>query len=83
MEVREKRAIAMTDAIAVVASTETDYTTLFEESLELLTSLQEDPNVQTLETKAWELQQYYDKVKVTVRTITITRRLAKLQEARH
>lgn len=66
----------------VVDNVVVDCTQIFEQSFELLTSLQEDPNVQWLEIEAWELQQCYDKVKGTMRTITLTERLAKLQEGK-
>lgn len=37
---------------------------LFKQALEVVTSLQEDPNLQRLETQAQDLQQMYDDVKV-------------------
>jgi len=40
-----------------------DCMTLFEQSFEVLTTLQEDLNIECLETKAHELEQTYDKVK--------------------
>ena len=39
-----------------------DCTNMLEESLEILTTLQEDPNIQCLETEAREIQQQYDSV---------------------
>jgi len=65
-----------------VDSVVADCTQLFEQSFEVLTSLQEDPNVQRLETEAHEIQQRYHEVKGTAQTIVLTQRLEKLQEAK-
>ena len=81
-EVKEQCAIAITGAIAAVESVVADFTMIFEQSFEVLTSLQEDPTVQRLEIEARELQQCYDEVKWIVRTVSLTLRLAKLQEAK-
>jgi len=43
-----------------------DCTTMLEHALEVITTLQEDPNIQRLETEARELQQQYDKIRGTV-----------------
>jgi len=45
-------------------------------------SLQEYPNLQRLNTEARKLQQWYDESRATMCIITITQRLAKLQEAK-
>ena len=44
--------------------------------------MQEDPNIQRLEIELRELQKHYDEVKGTTRTVALTQRLAKLQEAK-
>jgi len=44
-EVKEKRATAIIEAIAVVESAVVDYTMLFEQSFEVLTNLRESPTV--------------------------------------
>ena len=49
---------------------------LFEQSFEVLTTLQEDPNVEHLETKVHELQESYDEVKGTAQMVYLTQRLA-------
>lgn len=82
LKFREKREAAVKDAFATVDVSVTDCIALFEQSLEILTSLQEDPNLQSLATEARELQQWYNEVRVTARTVAITQRLAKLQEAK-
>ena len=41
--------------MAVVGSVVTDYMKLFEQSFEVLTTLQEDPNIEHLETEVREL----------------------------
>ena len=71
-----------TKVVMVVESAVADCTQLFEQSFEVLTSLQEDPNIQRLETKACELQQHYDEVKGTTQTVMLTQRLTKMQEAK-
>ena len=72
----------MKEIVAAVDSVVNDCTALFEQLLKVVTSLQEDPNVQRLEMEVRELQQLYDKFKVMTRTISITQRLAQLQEAK-
>ena len=53
-----------------------DYTKLFEESFKVLTTLQEDPSKQHLETKACELQQKYDDIKGMAQMVALTEKLA-------
>lgn len=60
----------------------TDCATLFEQAMELMTNLQEDPNLQTLNTEVRDLQQQYDEVRATVRSLAPTQRLAKLHEGK-
>jgi len=50
--------------------------------MELVTNLQEDPNLQTLNTEVRELQRQYDEVRATARTLTPSKCLAKLQEGK-
>ena len=59
-----------------------DFTTLFEKAMEVVTSLLEDPTMQLLSTKIYELQQQYDEVRATSRAIATTQRLTELQEAK-
>jgi len=68
--------------VAVVECAVKDCTKFFEQSLGVVTRLQEDPMVQQLETEARELQQCYDEVKVTAHIVAITQRLANLQKAK-
>ena len=76
-EVKEQRVAAVIEAVTEVESAVPDCTHLFEQSFEVLIGLQEDPNIQRLETEARELQQHYDEVKGTMRTVVLTQRLAK------
>jgi len=55
---------------------------MLEESLEILTTLQEDPNIQCLETEAREIQQQYDSVWGTAQMVVLTQRLALMQQAK-
>ena len=49
---------------------------MLEESLEVLTNLQEDLNIHRLEIEARELQQQYDNVKGNTHMVALTQRLA-------
>lgn len=49
---------------------------LFEQSFDALTTLQEDLNVELVETEAHELQKRYDEVKWTMQMVSLTQRLA-------
>ena len=72
LEVKEQWVAAVTEAIKAVDIVVANYTQLFKKSLEVPTGLQEDPNIQRLEMKEHKVQQHYDEVKGTVRTITLT-----------
>lgn len=56
-----------------------DCSRLLDQSLLMLTYLQEDSTLQQVETEAWELQQSYGKVRGTVQTVAITQRLAMMR----
>lgn len=55
LEVKEQRANTITTAITEVNNAVKDCTRLFEELFEVLTTLQEDPNILWLEIEACEL----------------------------
>ena len=61
-EVREQRATATIAGLQEIRGVVWDCTNMFEEALEVLTTLQEDPKFQCLETKERELQHQYDSV---------------------
>lgn len=63
LEVREQREVVVKDAIANIDAAVVDCTMLFEQAMEIVTTLQEDPNLQRLNTKTGELQQQYDEVR--------------------
>lgn len=52
---------------------------MLEEFFAVLTSLQEDPNIQCLEMEERELQVQYDNVHRMTQTVVLTQQLAKLQ----
>ena len=52
---------------------------MLEQGLEVLTTLQEDLNIQWMETKAHELQHQYDIIMGTVQIVVLTQRLARIQ----
>lgn len=56
-EVREQREAAVKDSISTVDAAVVHCTTLFEQGMEVVTTLQEDPNLQRLNTETRELQQ--------------------------
>lgn len=66
----------------MVYSTVIDCIVLFEEAMEVVTALQEDPTLQLLNTDVCELQKQYDEVRVTTCTIATTQCLAKVQQAK-
>jgi len=70
--VKDQRTSAITKGITEVNSVVKDYTKLFEELFKLLTTLQEDPNIQHLETEAHKLQQQYDDIKGTAQMVALT-----------
>ena len=55
---------------------------MLDQAFGVLTSLQEDPNIQCLETEAHELQEQYENVRGTAQTIILTQRLVNMQQAR-
>lgn len=55
-----------------ISSAVKDCTKMLEESFEVFTTLQEDPNIQRVETEAHELQQQYDDIKGTAQTVALT-----------
>lgn len=71
-EVREQRANAITTRLDEISSAVWDCTNILKESFEVLTNLQEDPNIQCLETEVQELQQQYDNIKGTIQTMALT-----------
>ena len=82
LEVKEQRTTTITTTIATVDSAVIDYMKMFEQSFKVLTTLQEDMNIEFLETEACELQQKYDEIKGTAPTVSLTQRLAWMQQAK-
>lgn len=68
--------------MATLDATITDCATLFEQAIELVTNMQEDLNLQTLNTEVQELQLQYDEVWETACTLAPMQHLAKLQEGK-
>jgi len=58
--------------MVAVDSVVTDYMKPFEQSFEVLTTLQEDTNIEHLETEVHKLQQRYDEVKGTTKMVSLT-----------
>lgn len=81
-EGREQHEATIKDIIATVDVVVVDCTTLFEQAMEVVTTLQEDPNLQRLKTETHELLQQYDEVQATTCTVAIAQHLAKLQEGK-
>jgi len=81
-EVKEQRTTMVTIAMAAVDSVVTEYVNLFEQSFEVLTTLQEDPNIEHLETEARKLQQRYDEVKGTTQMVSLMHMLSRMQQAK-
>ena len=81
-EVREQCANVITSGMEEINSVVRDCTRMLEESFEVLTTLQEDLNIQRLETKVHKLQQQYDEIKGTTQTMAFTQRLLQRQQAK-
>lgn len=52
---------------------------MLDQAFDVLTSLQEDPNIQRLEIEVYKLQQQYESVRGMIQTVVLTQRLAKMQ----
>lgn len=72
LKVRGKCASAIIVRLEEIGGAVRDCTNILEESLEVLTTLYEDPNIQHLETEVRELQQQYHSVRGTVQTVFLT-----------
>ena len=57
-------------------------TGMLDQAFDILTSLQEDPNIQCLEIESRQLHEQYDSVRGTTQTFIFTRQLAKMQQER-
>ena len=82
LEVREQHICAIITGLEEIRGVVQDCTSMLEQALEVLTTLQEDPNIQRLETKARELQQQYDSIRGTAQTVILTQLLARMQQAK-
>ena len=80
-EVIEQHHCAIQSALEAIEHVVQDCMGLLDQPLFTLTSLQEDPMLQPLETEVRELQQAYDNVRSTAQTVALTQRLAKMREA--
>ena len=59
-----------------------DYDGTLDQDFDVLTSLQEDPNIQCLEIEVHKLQDQYGNVRGTTQTFVLTQQLTKMQQAR-
>lgn len=82
LEIREQRTTVVTTTMAVIDSAVEKCMQLFEQSFEVLTTLQEDLNLERLEIEVHDLQQRYDEVKGTTQTVALTKRITQMQEAK-
>jgi len=81
-KVKEQCTNVITMTIVEVNNTGKNCTKILEESLEVLTTLQEDLNIQRLEIEASELLQKYDEIKGTIQMVSLTQRLTRMQQAK-
>lgn len=79
-KVKEQHTTTVTVVVATVDSVVADCMQLFEQSFEVLTTLQEDLNVDHLETEAHKIQKRCDEAKGTAQIVSLTQRLARMQE---
>ena len=81
-EVREQCTNTIVAWMEEIGGAAHDCTNMLEQALEVLTTLQEDPNIQQLETEARELQQQYDNIRGTAKIVVLTQWLARMQQAK-
>ena len=62
-EVKEQRVSMIQTGVEEIGRAVQDYTGMLDQAFDILTSLQEDPNIQRLETEAHKLQEQYDSVR--------------------
>ena len=77
-KVRKQREAIVKDGVATMDAMIGDCTMLFEQAMELVMNLQEDPNPQRLNTEVRELQHQYNEVRVTTHTVSMAQLLSKL-----
>lgn len=77
----EHHRVEIQEGMETIRSTVREYSGLLDQSIDLLTSLQDDPIVQHIEAKVCTLQQAYDTYCREAKMVTITQRLAKMREA--
>lgn len=82
-KVREQCEAAVKDGVPIVDAMVMDCTTLFEQAMEEVTTLQEDLKLQRLKTETHELQNQYDEVQMMTHTMSTMQCLAKVQEGKH
>ena len=82
LEIIEQRASTIAAGLEEIGGEVRDYTGMFKQALEVLTNLQEDPNIQCLEIEVHEYQQQYDSVKGTAQTVVLTQWLVRMQQAK-
>ena len=82
LEIREHRTSTIATGLEEIGGAVHSHTGMLEQALDVLTTLQEDPNIQHLETEARELQQWYDSVRGTTQIVVLTQQLARMQEAK-
>lgn len=81
-KIREQHASAITTGLEEIGHAVYECTKMLEQVLEVLTTLQEDPNMQRMETEAQKLQQQYDNIRETVQTLILTQRLPRMQQSK-
>ena len=81
-EIREKHANTIAVGLEGIGGAVCDCMNMLEHALEVLVTLQEDPNIQQLETEACELQQQYKNIRGTAQTVVLTQRLVSMQQSK-
>lgn len=81
-KVREKRRATIKEGTETLEDAVKGCTEMFEQAMELWTSLQEDPNLQNIEEDIMENQRHFDEIRLTARKLAPVQRFAQLQEGK-
>lgn len=71
-QVRKQCEADTNDAMENIDTTIKDYRQIFEDTMEIWASLQEDPHVQKIQAKIYDKQQQSDEIKVMMQTLAPT-----------
>ena len=81
-EIREQHTSAIAAGMEDIGGAVHECMNMLEQALEVLMTLQEDPNIQWLEIEACKLQQQYDNIRGTTQIVVLTQQLTRMHQAK-